>query len=133
MIAEKALAQIRFPDLTPLPGDAFAQTGIQGLFIFIVNGLFLIAGALAVIYFIFAGFQYLTSAGNPEAAQKARNSLLYAVVGIVVIALSYAILNAVQDVLRRSGGTAAPPGQQQQNQGPLEVDPGQRQNIPRIQ
>lgn len=98
MLIDTAHAQL--PNLDPLRADAFAALGVGGILVFIIRGLFTIAGVLAVLYIILAGYQYITSAGDPAKAEKARNGVLYAVIGIVVIALSYAIVNAVTDVIR---------------------------------
>ena len=43
-----------------------------------------IAGAIAVIIIIIAGLRYTISSGNPQEAAKAKNAILYAVVGLVV-------------------------------------------------
>lgn len=52
-------------------------------------------GALSVLVIIFSGVQYVTSAGDADAVKKAKNTLLYAVVGLVVALLAYAIVNFV--------------------------------------
>ena len=44
---------------------------------------------------IYGGILYVTSAGNDENVQKAKKILMYAIVGIVVILLSFAIVNTV--------------------------------------
>ena len=108
MIIENAFAQLPSPpDLTPLSPDVFGGSLAEILY-FIVRALLVLAGAFAVIYIIYAGFLFLTSAGDPERAQKGRNGILYAVIGFVVIALAYLIVNAVGDVIR--GGTLNNPG-----------------------
>jgi len=61
----------------------------------IINVLSAVAGAAAVIMIIVGGFRYVTSAGNPEGAKSARNTILYAVVGLVVIALAQLIVHFV--------------------------------------
>lgn len=56
---------------------------------------FAIAGAVAVIIIIIAGLRYTISAGNPQEAAKAKNAILYAIVGVVVCVLGYAIVTFV--------------------------------------
>jgi len=61
----------------------------------LVNFLLYVLGAVSVIVIIFAGIFYTTSIGDAASITKAKNTLLYAVVGLVVAVLSYAIVNFV--------------------------------------
>jgi hypothetical protein len=60
-----------------------------------VNFLLMLAGALAVIFLIVGGIRYIISAGSPDRIEKAKHTVLYAVIGIVVILLSYVIVNTL--------------------------------------
>ena len=65
-----------------------------------VIGLLLeILGSLAILFVIFSGFKYMTSAGNEQAAEKAKKSLTNAVVGFIIILMAYVILAFVQRVV----------------------------------
>jgi hypothetical protein len=57
--------------------------------------LTLIAGIAAVIMIIVAGLKFITSGGDSSAVSSAKNSLIYALVGIVVVALSQIIVHFV--------------------------------------
>jgi uncharacterized membrane protein len=59
----------------------------------IVNLLSAIVGVLAVIMIIYAGFRYVTSGGSDEAVKGAKNTIIYAIVGLVVVALSQVIVH----------------------------------------
>ena len=62
------------------------------------NGLniaYLLAGIIAVIVIIIGGFMYTTSAGDSSGVTKAKNMILYAVVGLIVIIAAFAITNFV--------------------------------------
>ena len=61
----------------------------------ILNIAYFILGSIAVIMIIFAGYQYLTSNGDPGKAQKAMQTILYSVVGLVVVVSAFAITNFV--------------------------------------
>lgn len=61
----------------------------------ILNMVFLITGALATIFIIVGGLRYVLSFGNPEALQKAKNTILYAIIGLVVSIFASAIVNFV--------------------------------------
>ncbi len=59
-------------------------------------------GLICVIMIIYGGFLYITAAGEEDKAKKGRTIILYCVIGIAIIAASYAIVNTVL-----SGVTAA--------------------------
>ncbi|MDP4038446.1 MAG: hypothetical protein Q8P54_00545 [bacterium] len=67
----------------------------------ITNTLLLIVGIAAVIMLIIGGLRYIFSGGDKEAIDSAKNTILYAVIGIVVALLAFAIVNFV---LGRFGG-----------------------------
>ena len=61
----------------------------------IVNTLLIVLGAVAVVVIIIAGIIYTTSGGEPALIKRAKDTLLYAVVGLIVAISSYAIVNFV--------------------------------------
>lgn len=61
----------------------------------IINILLFIIGIIAVIVIVIAGIQYATSGGNAEQSSKAKNAIIYAVVGIIVAVMAYAIVGFV--------------------------------------
>jgi hypothetical protein len=63
----------------------------------ISNILALLAGFLAVVMIIVSGFMYVTSAGNAEETKKARNRIIYAAVGLAIIAFAWTITRFVLD------------------------------------
>ena len=70
------------------------SASINKLITSIVNVLLMIVGVVAVIMIIIGGIKYVTSAGD-AAATSAKNTILYAVVGLVIAAFAYAIVNFV--------------------------------------
>jgi hypothetical protein len=75
--------------------DENVNTDLPGLITIVVNTLLIIVGAVAVIMLIWGGFKYITSAGDASAVSSAKNTILYAVIGIIVAVLAYAIVNWV--------------------------------------
>lgn len=69
-----------------------------GTILAITNTVTFIAGALAVIFVIVGGIQYATAGGNPARAAKARSTLTYAVLGLIIAVLARALINFVLDV-----------------------------------
>ena len=51
-----------------------------------------VAGGIALLIITIAGFKYVLSQGNPQETAKAKNTILYALVGLVVTAMAYGIV-----------------------------------------
>lgn len=72
-----------------------SSTSIGDMIKIIVNVLLFILGAVAVIMIIIGGIRYTISQGDSGAITSAKNTILYAVIGLVVALLAYAIVNFV--------------------------------------
>lgn len=86
-------------------GNSYPNTVFSGktpaeIFGQIINIALGIAFAVAVIMVIYGGYQYITSAGNEEKATAGRQTLIYALIGIVIVLLSFVIVNAVLTFVR---------------------------------
>ena len=69
--------------------------GDGSIFTTIVNVMLFIIGAICVIMLIFGGIRYATSAGNATSVTAAKNTIMYALIGLVIAVLAYAIVNFV--------------------------------------
>ncbi|HUC87495.1 MAG TPA: pilin [Candidatus Saccharimonadales bacterium] len=69
--------------------------GTTGIFHTIADTLIYIVGAVAVIMLIIGGLRYVISQGSKEGVASAKDTILYAVIGIVVAILAYAIVSFV--------------------------------------
>jgi hypothetical protein len=63
----------------------------------VINILTFVAGAVAVIMIIISGLKYITSTGDATAAGNARKTLIYAVVGLIVVLFAQLIVKFVLD------------------------------------
>lgn len=99
----KALAAGISSGLSDVRGEFSGSTGslfmgardIPELIAAIIRILLMIGGAIAVLFVIIGGYQYLTSGGNEEAAEKGRKTVTNALIGVVVVVLSWVIVNVV--------------------------------------
>lgn len=86
-------------DLGTTPTDCSsttdAGTSVTSIIKKVIQILSVIIGAIAVVMIIIGGFRYVTSAGNAEGTKSARNTILYALVGLVVVALAQIIVHFV--------------------------------------
>lgn len=85
IFAEVAESEFNVPK-TPLTSSSF-QNGLQ-----LVFGL---AGAIALIMIVLAGMKYVLSRGNPQETAKAKDSILYALIGLVICMLAFTIVTFV--------------------------------------
>ena len=78
-------------------GDGTADTlfGDGGVFKTVTNILLYLIGAISVIMLIIGGIRYVVSGGDQSAVTGAKNTILYAIVGIVVAFLAFAAVNFV--------------------------------------
>lgn len=77
-----------------------AAQGTLGQNITLIINYFLgLLGLVAVGFLIYAGILMVTAGGNDEQVTKARKVIMYAVVGIVIILLSYTIVTFVTSAL----------------------------------
>jgi multisubunit Na+/H+ antiporter MnhB subunit len=89
------------------PTNAPAQLfGPNSIFVTITNIMLFIIGAIAVIMLIIGGIRYVVSAGDQNAVTSAKNTILYAIIGIVVAFLAYAAVNFVSSQLTAGTSTA---------------------------
>ena len=105
--APVALADCDSSDLTIGSGAACAQGtgtsdnlfGDESIFKSITNILLFLIGAISVIMLIIGGIRYVISGGDQNQITGAKNTILYALIGIVVAFLAYAAVNFVTGAL----------------------------------
>lgn len=61
----------------------------------IVNGFLILVGIIAVVYLVLGGVRYILSEGDEKKAESAKNTIVFALLGLIVIGLSAAIVNFV--------------------------------------
>ena len=77
------------------------QEGVDNgnIFVTAMNHAFTWAGIICVIIIVIGGIQYVTSAGNPGSVQKAKQTIMYAAIGLAITLLAVAIVNVVVGAL----------------------------------
>ena len=69
-------------------GNGCDESGVNNFISSIVNILSIIVGVAAVIVIILSGFKYITSGGDAAKVSSAKNTLIYALVGVAIAALA---------------------------------------------
>ena len=100
------MKDILIKTLAVIPGQAQSGTGevdlvgggedtLKDNVVNIVNGIIAVLGLVAVIVIILGGVQYMTSSGDSAKVKKAKDTILYGVIGLVICVLAFAIVNFV--------------------------------------
>ena len=71
--------------------------GDGGMITKIVNVILFLIGAVSVIMLIIGGFRYIVSQGDSTKVTSAKNTILYAIIGLIIAILAYAIVNFVMN------------------------------------
>ncbi len=78
-----------------MPESLFGEDGSEGIFKKVVSIMLFVIGAVAVIMLIYGGVKYVLSGGAQDKVAEAKNTILYAIVGIVVAILAFAVVQFV--------------------------------------
>lgn len=98
-VAEPVGAQSINDGIEAAKGDSGAtclftsSTCADGIFTTIVNVLLFVIGAASVIMLIVGGIRYTVSNGDSKQVETAKNTIMYAIIGLVIAFLAYAIVN----------------------------------------
>jgi hypothetical protein len=103
----KLLAAITNPVLPPLTGggEGVAETGTAGseslarFITSIMSFILLLAFMFLLIYLVTSGIAWITSEGDKTKLEAARNKLINAIIGIVIVAATWAVALLVGDFL----------------------------------
>ena len=85
-------------------GSGDAAGGVKLLATKIINIFSVVIGAVAVIMILFGGFRYITSGGDSGRVGTAKNTLIYAIIGLIIVAVAQII---VRYVINTAGDSAA--------------------------
>ncbi len=72
-----------------------ATTDLEGAIGSILNVVYLVIGIIAVIMIIIGGISYATSQGDPGKVKKGKDTIMYGIIGLVIVLLAFAITNFI--------------------------------------
>jgi uncharacterized membrane protein len=101
LMPEASVQAQMFEQTRDLPENiniAGGGTTLREIILLAINFILGFVGLIAVIMVIYGGFRLLTSAGEEEDTKTAKNVILYAVIGIIIILFSFAIVNTLFDI-----------------------------------
>ncbi len=71
------------------------EVELEDMIIFVINAILGLLGVIFLVLTLYAGFLWMTAAGNDEQVGKAKNILTTAIIGLIIIVAAYAITNFV--------------------------------------
>ena len=86
-----------------MPADL---VGNQGFINRLTSWILLAVGTISVIMLIYGGFRYVVSGGDAKKVTDAKNTILYAIIGLIISMLAYAIVRFVIGAVANLGGEA---------------------------
>lgn len=83
----------------PTVKNPVSGTNLGEILANVIEALLLFAGAVAVLFLIIGGFRYVVSTGNEQQVDAAKKTILYAVLGLIVIFIAFVLTRLIQDYL----------------------------------
>ena len=93
-----ATSNVYVPCLFPRAGPAGAQT-FGGAVTVVIQIALLIVASLSIIFLIWGGYRYITASGNEEATEAAKQTIQHAILGLLIVVLSFAIISIITNIL----------------------------------
>jgi hypothetical protein len=84
-----------------------AGSTVSNLLKRIINIISAIVGVVAVIMLVVSGFKYITSGGDASKIASAKNTIIYAIVGLIIVALAQVIVHFVIHTTSNTGKTSS--------------------------
>ena len=93
MIPENYIAQAEINNV----GGVATLKGLEGIFQNTLGAVLALASIALFLTLVIGGFQYMTAGGDPKKVAAAWTTLTYAIVGMILVAVSYLILVFIQE------------------------------------
>ncbi|HKC14927.1 MAG TPA: hypothetical protein VKC89_03150 [Patescibacteria group bacterium] len=88
-------------NVSPIPSGNFAPLASLGASNFgkivgnVITIAFVLSALIALVFLVYGGVKWITSGGDKAAVEGARNTIVAAVIGLVIVFLSYFVLNII--------------------------------------
>ncbi len=98
LIVVSSLAITALLFASPVFAASADVTKIETFIKSIIQILVTIAGLVSAGFFVWGGFGYITSSGNPEMLDRSKKTILYSAVGLAVVLAAFVLTNIVSDL-----------------------------------
>jgi TRAP-type C4-dicarboxylate transport system permease small subunit len=89
----------------PALADSAGVTQVESFLRSIIQVIAGLAGLVAAAFFVIGGFTYITSSGNPQHLERAKNTLKYAALGLAITIAAFALTSIVTDIATSAFGS----------------------------
>jgi Type IV secretion system pilin len=100
---------------TPRQIDPSSQAVNNYVYV-IMNGFFFIGLIAVLLYLLYGGIKWIMSGGDPKALAAARDTLVHAVIGFLILSLSYTIATVFSSFLKGDAATTGMPPREGQGE-----------------
>jgi hypothetical protein len=80
-------------------GDTIPAASADYIVAGLLDGAFLLAGIIGVVGLIMAAFRYVTANGDASAVTKAKQGIIYSIVGLIIVAIAFSLVRFVMTVI----------------------------------
>lgn len=88
-------SDLKFGGTTQCSTLTSTETDVNDIIATVINIFSVVVGVIAVIMIVYGGFRYITSGGDSGKVTSARNTILYAIIGLIIVALAQFIVKFV--------------------------------------
>lgn len=100
LLAARAAFAIDFSQTQgKVQGQIATTNNIVDIVFTVINWVLIVTGAFAVLMLIIGGFRYITSAGNEGQVEAAKETMTYAIMGLVIVLLAFVIASTINTIL----------------------------------
>lgn len=85
--------------------NPLGTTSISRIIGRVISAVLGITGAVALLMFVWGGFQWLIAAGSPDRIKKGKDTLMWSAIGLAVIVGAYALVNTIVTALETGSVT----------------------------
>jgi hypothetical protein len=90
-----------------LLSSGVAMTSVAGITSAVIKVVLGLLGIIFVVLLVYAGFQWMTAQGNEEKVEHAKNTIVRAIIGLLIVIAAYSITFFVFNALNKAGGNGS--------------------------
>lgn len=102
------------------------QTGPESMISKVITTALTFVGVIFLVLAIYGGYIWMIARGNEQEVEKAKNTLIAAVIGLVIVIAAYAVswfvINSLSGAALKSGANKTLNGQEQEQSAPIKSD-----------
>jgi len=88
--------------------SGIAPPSLSDILTFVIRGFFILAGLAAILYLLMGAFAWVTSEGEKENVEKAREKIQAAVLGLIIVFIVLALVALVENIFNTGLGISKP-------------------------